>query len=465
MQHHSYDVTVLGAGPGGYIAAIRAAQLGKRVAIIEEKHLGGVCLNWGCIPTKALLKAAEQREFLANASEWGFDVGSVDVDWSRVIRKSRAAASRLSKGVEFLMRKNSIDVHRGRGRFRSANRLVVEGPDGPTCEIRTTHAIVATGARPASLPGVVPDGRRVITSKEAMVLPERPARLTVIGAGAIGLEFAYFYSVFGTEVTIVEYLPRVLPSGDPEICDTLAKSLRKRGIRIHTSARVETVEPTADGVVTTVDQEGEAVRIEGDVALMAIGVRGNVEDLGLEPVGVRVEKGSIAVDEFGESSVPGIYAIGDVAGPPALAHAASAEALRSVGHLAGKDVEPIDYRNCPACIYCHPQVASVGMTEPEAKEAGHEVNVGRFPFAANGKAVAVGETGGLVKIIADKRHGEILGAHIIGPDATELIGELTLARASELTVHDVHHTIHSHPTLSESVMEAAAAWAGEVTGI
>ncbi|MBN1442078.1 MAG: dihydrolipoyl dehydrogenase [Planctomycetes bacterium] len=465
MRRESFDVTVLGSGPGGYIAAIRASQLGRRVAIVESRHLGGVCLNWGCIPTKALLKIAEQYEFLQESSAWGFEIPRSEVNWDRVVQKSRAAADRLSKGVEFLMRKNKIEVLRGRGRFLSANRILVEGPEQDGVEVQTTHSIIATGGRPSTLPGIEPDGRSIITSKEAMVLPRIPKTMTVIGAGAIGLEFAYFYSVFGSEVTIVEYLPRILPGGDPEICEALARALRKRKIKIHTSSKVVGVQRQGEKVVTRVESGGATSELESELALVAIGVRGNVEDIGLEEIGVRTEKGFIPVDGHCQTNVLGVYAIGDVIGPPALAHAASAEGILAVQHLAGKDPEPIDYHNIPACIYCHPQVASVGLSEPEAIEAGYDVQVGRFPFSANGKAVAVGETTGLVKIIGERDSGEILGAHIIGPEATELIGELALARSAELTVHDIHHAIHSHPTLSESIMEAAADWAGEATGI
>ena len=460
MENRSFDVTVLGAGPGGYVAAIRAAQLGKRVALVEREHLGGVCLNWGCIPTKALLKSAEHYEFLQEASQWGFELGDVELRWERVVARSREAVDRLRKGVAFLMKKNRIDVFSGTGRFLSANRIGVDDGQGGRIELQTTHAIIATGARPATIPGVEPDGERIITSKKAMVLPALPRRMTIIGAGAVGLEFAYFYAVFGCEVTLVEYLPSILPGADPEISDTLTRSFRKRKITVHTSTRVQGVERQGDRVLTTVERAGETFELEADVALVAVGVRGNVEDLGLEAAGVRAENGFIAVDNRCQSGVRGIYAVGDVRGPPALAHAASTEGILAVRHIAGEDPEPIDYGNVPACVYCRPQVASVGMTEPEAEEAGFKVQVGRFPFTANGKAVAVGETSGFVKIIADRQYGEILGAHILGPEATELIGELVLARTAELSVQDLQHAIHAHPTLSESVMEAAGDWAG-----
>ncbi len=465
MQTHSYDVTVIGAGPGGYVAAIRAAQLGKKVAIVERDRLGGVCLNWGCIPTKALLKIAERYEFLREADEWGFQVGEFTVDWDKVIERSRSAADKLSGGVRFLLKKNKIDVLVGTAKFLSANRLDVETQDGTHTEITTTHTIIATGARPAILPGVEADGERIITSKEAMVLREKPESLTVIGAGAIGLEFAYFYTSFACRVHLVEYFPNILPSGDEDVCRALARSFEKRGVEITTGAKVESVVRRGDSTLTTIDVDGEKREIEADAALVAIGVRANIDGLGLERIGVRTDRGAITVDGHCETSVKGVYAIGDVNGPPALAHVASAEGLQAIHHLAGKDPEPIDRSCIPACIYCQPQVASVGMTEKEAREDGREVKIGRFPFTANGKAVAIGETEGFVKLIADEASGEILGAHIIGPEATEMIAELTVGKQAELTLHDIHGTIHAHPTLSESVLEAAADWCGEAVQI
>ncbi len=461
----SYDLTVLGSGPGGYVAAIRAAQLGMNVAIVERAELGGVCLNWGCIPTKALLKNAENYELLKSSGDWGFDIGEVAVDWSRVIARSRGAAGKLSKGVAHLMKKNKITIVTGHGRFVTPNRIAVAGEGDATRELSTKHSIIATGARPSTIPGVEIDGRGVISSKEAMTLERRPASMTIIGAGAIGLEFAYFYRAFGTEVTIVEYLDRLLPSGDQDICATLTRAFKKQGMKIHTSSRVLSVETSDEGTVTTFEKDNTQFTVESETTLMAVGVRGNVEGIGLEEIGVKVERGFIEVDDHYRTSAGSVFAIGDVAGPPALAHVASAEGLVAVGTIAGRDPEPIDYSNIPACIYCQPQVGSVGLTEEEAVEQGHDVRVGRFPFAANGKSVAVGDTEGFVKIIGDAKFGEILGAHVIGHEATELIGELAVAKATELTVNDLHHSIHSHPTLSESIMEAAADWAGEAIQI
>ena len=465
MESSSFDLTVIGAGPGGYVAAIRAAQSGKSVAIVERELLGGVCLNWGCIPTKALLKIAENYEFLKESADWGFDIGEVKFRWDRIVERSRMAADRLSRGVDFLMNKHNVQVFYGTGRFLSANRIAVDSAEGGVTELQTTHTIIATGARPSTLPGVELDGERIFASKEAMVLPEVPRSMTIIGAGAVGLEFAYFYAVFGCEVTLVEYLPRILPGGDPEVSQALERAFKKQGMKIYTSSRVQRVGIENRKVRTTVEQDGSCRELESDAALVAVGVSGNIEGLGLEDIGVETQRGFIPVDGYCQTNVPAIYAIGDVCGPPALAHAASAEGLQAVRHMYGKDPEPIDYKNIPSCVYCLPQVASVGMTEPEAKEAGFEVQIGRFPFTANGKAVAVGDTTGFVKIIADKKYGEILGAHILGPEATELIGELTLAKTAELSASDVHHAIHAHPTLSESIMEAAADWSGESTAI
>lgn len=461
----SYDLTVLGSGPGGYVAAIRAAQLGKKVAIVERDALGGVCLNWGCIPTKSLLRLAENRHFLDAAADWGFDIGSLSVNWSRVIEHSRGAANKLSGGVTHLMKKNGIEVLRGHGSFVTPTRLAIADANGNRKEIASENTIIATGARPATLPGVEIDGRRVISSKEAMILEELPKSMTIIGAGAIGLEFAYFYNAFGTEVTIVEYLDKILPTGDDDICKALTREFKKLKIQTHTSSRVTEVTADATGTRTTFEKAGSATTIDADVTLMAIGVRGNWEDLGVEEIGVEVARGFIQTDNHCRTAVANVYAIGDVRGPPALAHVASGEGVHAIEHIAGLKPQTIDYSSIPACIYCHPQVASVGMTEAEARGDGYDVQVGRFPFMANGKSVAVGDTAGFVKIVGDARFGEILGAHIIGAEATELIGELALAKAAELTVQDVHHTIHAHPTLSESIMEAAADWHGDAIQI
>lgn len=462
----SYDLTVLGAGPGGYVAAIRAAQLGMKTAVVERDRLGGVCLNWGCIPTKALLKIAEEYEALRDAEHRGFKVGSIEVDWKRIIARSREAAEKLSRGVAHLMKKNKITVIQGTGRFTTPNRIAVTGVDGKITEVSTKHAIIATGSRPTVIPGVTLDGRRVISSKEAMILDALPRSMTVIGAGAIGLEFAYFYAAFGTQVRIIEYLDKLLPTGDDDVCAHLAKAFKKRGVEVHTSSKVKGVTLLeSGGTRTTFEKAGKEESVDADVTLVAIGVRGNVEGLGLEALGVRVTRSTIDVDDNLSTSIQGIYAIGDVAGPPALAHVASAEGILAVEHMAGRKPHPLDYSSIPACIYCQPQVGSVGMTEREARDKGLDVKVGLFPFSANGKSVAVGDGQGFVKIIGDAKYGEILGAHIIGAEATELIGEIATAKARELTVQDLQHAVHAHPTLSESIMEAAAAWSGEVIGM
>jgi len=455
-----FDLTVIGAGPGGYVAAIRGSQLGMRVAIVERDRLGGICLNWGCIPTKALLKIAEEYEILKHAAQWGFKVGKIGVDWDRVVARSRESADKLSRGVSSLMKKNKITVLSGEGRYRTPNTIAVTSADKKTTEVSSTQTIIATGARASTIPGVTPDGKHIITYKEAMVLDKLPRSMTIIGAGAIGLEFAYFFSAFGTEVTIIEFFDKLLPSGDDDICAQLTRSFKKRSMKIHTSSRVKEVAVTKKGTRTTFEEDGKETTVDSQVTLVAVGVRGNVENLGLDDIGVKVGRGGIDVDEHLRSSVHSVYAIGDVRGPPALAHVASAEGVHAVEHMAGLNPTPIDYSSVPACIYCHPQIASVGLTEKEAREKGHDVKIGRFPFAANGKSVAVGDTEGFVKIIGDGRFGEILGVHIIGSEATELIAEFALAKATEMTVHDVHHTIHAHPTLSESSMEAAADWAG-----
>ena len=465
MESHSYDVTVIGAGPGGYVAAIRAAQEGKSVAIIERDALGGVCLNWGCIPTKALLKSAEHYTFLAQAADWGFEVGEIGVDWGKVIARSRKTAKKLSGGIGFLMKKNNITVHKGTARYLSANRIEVTGAEGEAIEIQTTNSIIATGARPGTIPGVEIDNERVITSREAMVLPERPDSLTIIGAGAIGVEFAYFYAAFGCKVTLVEYLDAVLPSSDRDISAALEKSFKGQGIDIHTGTRVLSVEQDGDSVTTSFEKDGEAGSVSTDVVLVAVGVKGNTEGLGLEEIGVELENGFVQVDGHCETAASGVYAIGDVNGPPALAHVASYEGIHALRHMAREGIAPIDYSVVPSCVYCQPQVASMGLGEAEAEERELDFDCGKFPFSASGKAVASGETEGFVKILSCKESGEILGAHIIGAEATELITELVLGKSAELGVRDIHLAMHAHPTLSEAVMEAAADSTGEATHI
>ncbi len=457
----TYDVVVIGGGPGGYTAAIRAAQLGLRAALVEkEEKLGGICLNWGCIPTKALLKQAELYRLFQRADEFGFTVGQVGFDWKKVIQRSRQVSERLSKGVEYLMKKNKVEVVHGRGRLLPGPKVEVR--DGTVVNTLTArHIILATGSRPQTLPGVQLDGNQVITSREAMILAALPKSLAIIGAGAIGVEFAYFFNAFGTQVTLLEALPQILPREDEEVAGILTKSLAKQGIQIATGVQVSAVKIGAKEVeVRYRGKEGEVV-LKAEKVLMAVGVVGNTEDLGLEALGVKTVKGAVEVNERQETNVKGICAIGDVAGPPQLAHVAAAEAVAAVEFIAGHQRAPIDRGSIPFCTYCQPQVASMGLSEAQAKKAGHQVKVGRFPFSASGKALASGESEGLVKLVFDAKFGELLGASIIGAEATELIAELGLAKHLEATYEELIHTIHAHPTLSEGVMEAA----GEAFGL
>jgi dihydrolipoamide dehydrogenase len=454
MAERQFDVAIVGGGPGGYVAAIRAAQLGMKVAVVERDKLGGVCLNWGCIPTKALLKNAEIYRTIRHADRWGITVKDVSFDFTKIIRRSRDVATLNSKGVEYLFKKHKIEHIAGTGKLLGGGKVSVS-TDGKIREtIAAKHVIVATGARARSIPGVAIDGKKVIDAAAAMVLPKLPKSMVIIGAGAIGVEFAYFYNAFGTKVTIVEMMPSILPVEDAEISKLLASNFRKNGIEIINGAKVEGVAAGKEVTVTVATAEGKT-KLAAEVALMAIGVQGNVEKLGLEETGVKTEKGWIVADEFSRTTAPGIYAIGDVAGPPWLAHVASREGIVCVEAIAGKNPRPIDYDTIPGCTYCQPQVASIGMTEERAKAEGYELKIGRFPFSASGKARAIGETDGLVKLIFDAKYGELLGAHILGSEATEMIAELGVAKALESTAPGIFNAIHAHPTLSEAVMEAA----------
>ncbi len=453
-----YDLVVLGGGPGGYVAGIRAAQLGMRSAVVEASHLGGICTNWGCIPTKALLQAAEVLETARKAETFGIRVGEPQVDWPVVVGRSRDVAARLAKGIEHLFKKYKVDYHPGRGRLEPANKLAITSDDGKAYELEAGHILIATGARPRIFPGLEPDGDRVITSREAMVLPEVPKRLAIVGAGAIGVEFAYLFNVFGSEVTLIEMLPAILPTEDSDISKELTRQFKKRKIRMLTGTRVEKIERQKTQVkIHTSGLKAETVT--ADRVLLAMGVQGNVTDLGLEQLGVAVDSGAIKVDEYYRTSVDNILAVGDVIGPPWLAHVASAEGITAIEHLAGREARPVDYNNIAACTYCRPQVASVGLTEQAAREAGHELKVGKYPFRALGKAVVAGEIDGFVKMVYDAKYGELLGTHIIGANATELISEVAVARTLEATRHEIMGTIHPHPTMSEALMEASAlAW-------
>ena len=467
MAQKNFDVVIIGSGPGGYIAAIRAHQLGQTVAIVERDRLGGVCLNWGCIPTKALLKNAEYMHFLNHAGDFGFTLGKVSVDFAQVIKRSRDVAEANSSGVGYLMKKNIVEVFNGSGYIPKAGVVEVRDKDGAVVETLAAKAIViATGARARTFPGFEVDLKKVITSTEAMLQTEVPGSMIVIGAGAIGIEFAYFYNAFGTKVTVIEMQPHILPVEDEDASKEVARAFKKKKVEILTETRVISVKAAGKGVEVVIEtKKGEQKTLTADLALNAVGVTGNVENLGLEGVGVVVERGHIKVDSFMQTNVPGIYAIGDVIGAPWLAHVASAEGVTAVEHIAGHPTHGVDYTNSPGCTYCQPQVASVGLTEKKARELGYDVKIGRFPFKASGKARAIGETDGFVKLVIDAKYGEILGGHIVGVEATEMIAEICIARAAEATAETLFHTIHAHPTLSEGVMEAAADAYGEALNI
>lgn len=466
MATKEFDVTVIGGGPGGYVAAIRASQLGLKCAIVEKERLGGLCLNWGCIPSKALLRSAEVYRMFQHADDYGLSVEKVGFDPKKIVKRSRAAADRLSKGVEFLMRKNKIEHFTGTGRIAKKNTVEISKNDGTAEAVTTKNIIVATGGFTRSLPGVEIDKKKIISSREALVLEEMPKSLIVIGGGPIGVEFAYFYNSFGVKCTIVEMLPQILPFEDSEIVDILQKSFKKSGIEILTETKVESVKTSAKGVTVKVgEKKGGSQELAGDMALMAVGFGGFTNGLGLEELGVQVEKSFIKVNEKYQTNVEGIWAIGDVIGPPLLAHVASAEGICCAENIAGKSPKPVDYSNFPSCTYCQPQVASIGMTEAKAKEGGREIKVGKFPFRVLGKSIAVGETEGMVKLIFDAKYGELLGAHIIGNEATDMIAELGIAKTLESTPKEIFHTMHAHPTLTEAVMEAAADAMGEAIHI
>jgi len=457
-----FDLTVIGSGPGGYVAAVRAAQLGKNVAVVEREEVGGVCLNWGCIPTKALLKSAEIYSKLINAKDFGLFAEHVAVDFPGIIKRSRQIADRMAKGVQFLFKKNNVTLFQGNGRLIDASTVVVYNSSGEkTEEINAGDIILATGARPRSIPGVAIDRKKIITSREAMSLEKVPESMIVIGAGAIGVEFAHFYHTFGCKVTLVEMLPTVLPIEDSEITVVLSRAFRRAKIAVHTGSVVKKVTATENSVKIGIEKDGITTELEAELALMAIGVQGNVENLGLEELGVAIEKSFIKVDEHYQTSVNHVYAIGDVIGPPLLAHVASAEAVNLVERLAGIPVPPINYSAIPGCTYCHPQIASIGLTEEKARQNGYDLKIGRFPFIANGKSLALGERDGMVKLIFDAKSDTLLGAHLVHAEATELIGELAVAISNNLKAHEIIKTIHAHPTLSEAVMEAAATAYGE----
>ncbi|MEE2876348.1 MAG: dihydrolipoyl dehydrogenase [Candidatus Neomarinimicrobiota bacterium] len=460
-----YDVLIIGGGPGGYVAAIRAAQLGKAVVVVEKEALGGVCLNWGCIPTKLLLKDSEALHLVKKADKHGIKIDGYSVDFGATVKRSRGVAKRMSKGIEFLLKKNKIDHIAGTASLKSSDEVEVLDSDGKKVVIQSDHIIIATGARNREIPGLETDGKQVISSKEAMVLKKVPKSLAIIGGGAIGIEFASFYHEYGTEVHIVEMLPDLLPVEDSEVSALLRKLFEGRGIGVHTSAKVERIDKLKTKVKVHLTSGDGSEILEAQTALVAIGVQGNVEGLNLEHHGIHVEESWIQVNEFYQTSVSNIYAIGDVIGLPWLAHVASAEGRVAAEHIVGGAPKPIDYSNIPGCTYCRPQVASIGLTEQKVKEKGLEVKIGHFPMKASGKAMAIGETDGFVKVIFDAKYGELIGCHIIGPEATELIAEAGIARTLETTHEEILNSVHAHPTISESFMEAVADAYGEAIHI
>jgi dihydrolipoamide dehydrogenase len=457
-----YDVVILGSGPGGYVTAIRASQLGMKVAVIEKENLGGICLNWGCIPTKALLKSAQVFQYIQHAKDYGITVGEAHADFSAVIGRSRSVADGMSKGVQFLMKKNKIDVIDGYGKVQPGKKIEVTAEDGTKSIVEGKNIIIATGARARALPNVPIDGEKVIEYRKAMTLETQPKSLVVIGSGAIGVEFAYVYASMGTKVTILEFLPNIVPVEDEDISKELAKQYKKMGIEIYTDSSVEKVDISGAGCVSTVKTPKGEITIASDIVLSAAGIVANIENIGLEDVGIATDRGKILVDKYYQTNVPGYFAIGDVVPGQALAHVASAEGIICVEKLAGHHPQPLNYGNIPGCTYCSPEIASVGYTEKAAKEAGYEIKVGKFPFSASGKAKAGGVPEGFVKVIFDAKYGEWLGCHMIGANVTEMIAEAVVARNLETTGMEILKSVHPHPTMSEAIMEAAAAAYGEV---
>ena len=461
----AYDVIVLGSGPGGYPAAIRASQLGKKVAIVEKESLGGICLNWGCIPTKALLKSAQVFEYAKHAKDYGINIADPSADFGGVIGRSRGVADKMSKGIQFLMKKNKIDVIMGFGKLIAPGKLEITAADGSKKVEEAKNIIIATGGRARALPTMPVDGKKIIAYREAMSLPTQPKSMIVCGSGAIGSEFAYFYNSMGTKVTMVEFMPRLVPVEDEDISKELEKQFKKQGMTIMTNSEVLSVDTSGEGVKAKVKTPTGEVVLEADVLLSAVGVVANIENIGLENLGIKTEKGKITVDANQQTSVKGIYAIGDCTPGQALAHVAAKEGINAAEHLSGHHPEPLDYNNIPGCTYCLPEIASVGYTEKAAKDAGYEIKVGKFPFIASGKAVASGATEGFVKVIYDAKYGEFLGCHMIGMNVTEMIAEAVVARKLETTAHEILNAVHPHPTMSEGLKEATAAAYGEAIDI
>lgn len=459
----NFDLIVIGSGPGGYVAAIRASQLGLKTAIVEKSELGGVCLNWGCIPTKALLKSASVFEYLNHASEYGIKInGGAAVDFGAVVKRSRDVADGMSKGVQFLMKKNKIEIIKGYGKVKPGKKVEVTGEDGKTTEYTANNIILAVGARSRELPNLKQDGKKVIGYREAMTLPNQPKSMVIVGSGAIGSEFAYFYQTMGTKVTLVEFMPTIVPLEDEEVSKQLIRSFKKIGMEVMTESSVESVDTSGEGCKVKIKTKTGEQTIECDIVLSAVGIAANLEGIGLEEVGIATDKGKILTNDYYQTNIPGYYAIGDCVGGQALAHVASAEGIICVEKIAGHHPEPLDYNNIPGCTYCQPEVASVGMTEKAAKEAGYELKIGKFPYSASGKASAAGSKDGFIKLIFDAKYGELLGAHMIGLNVTEMIAEIVVARKLETTGHELIKAVHPHPTMSEAIMEAAAAAYGEV---
>jgi dihydrolipoamide dehydrogenase len=459
----NYDILVIGSGPGGYVTAIRASQLGLKTAIIERESLGGICLNWGCIPTKALLKSANVYEYLTHASDYGIKVEGGSADFEAIIARSRGVANGMSTGIQFLMKKNKIDVIKGSGKVLPGKKVAVTAEDGTVTEYTADKGVIlATGARSRQLPNVPQDGKKVIGYREAMTLATQPKKMVVIGSGAIGLEFAYFYNTLGTDVTIVEFLGNIANVEDEEVSKQLEKSFKKSGVKVLTNSSVESVDTSGAGCVVTIKTAKGEEKIECDIVLSAAGIETNLENLGLEQVGIATDRGRVLVNEYYQTNIPGYYAIGDIVPGPALAHVASAEGIICVEQIAGHHPEPLDYGNIPGCTYCSPEVASVGLTEKAAREKGLDIKIGKFPFSASGKASAAGAKDGFVKLIFDAKYGELLGAHMIGANVTEMIAEIVAIRKLEVTGEALIKTVHPHPTMSEAIMEAAAAAYGEV---
>lgn len=459
----NYDVIVVGSGPGGYVTAIRASQLGLKTAIVERESLGGVCLNWGCIPTKALIKSANVFEYLNHAADYGITVKDAKVDFGAMVKRSRDIANGMSTGIQFLMKKNKIDVLKGNGKIAAGKTVIVTDESGIATNYTAGKAvIIATGSRSRELPNLPQDGKKIIGYRQAMTLENQPKSIVIVGSGAIGVEFAYIYNAIGTEVTIVEYLPNIVPVEDEDVSKQLEKSLKKAGIKIMTNASVESVATSGKECIVSIKTEKGEEKISCDVVLSAVGIQANIEGIGLEEIGIVIDKGRILVDEYYQTNMPGFYAIGDIVPGPALAHVASAEGIICVEKIAGHNPAPLDYGNIPGCTYCSPEVASVGMTEKAAKAAGYDIKIGKFPFSASGKASAAGAKDGFVKLIFDAKYGELLGGHMIGANVTEMIAELVAVRKLETTGHELIKTVHPHPTMSEAIMEAAAAAYGEV---